>query len=226
MTKENEALFIERKLVVVFDICSSTTILEDLKRTDNLIEWRNFVVFLKRLLSIQGNELGMVPYNFIGDGWVLLFPDNVSTDQLCTFLGVISKVFSEAFERSIRPMLSQEPDPLGLMFGIDLGDLIRLQMNEQDEYLGRAINVASRLQAYTRELPSGPSYMAIFSPNSFNRPGVAAPTVRTERRAVTLRNITPPTIDCFVYETFRPPKKVIVRKRSSGRKSIGLNLLR
>ena len=32
MTRESEGLAVERRLVVVFDICSSTTILEELKR--------------------------------------------------------------------------------------------------------------------------------------------------------------------------------------------------
>ena len=39
-----------RRVVVIFDITSSTTILEDLKRTDNLTVWRDFHINLKRFL--------------------------------------------------------------------------------------------------------------------------------------------------------------------------------
>jgi hypothetical protein len=46
-TVDTDCLSFERKLIVVFDICSSTKILEELKRTDNLECWRNFLIGLK-----------------------------------------------------------------------------------------------------------------------------------------------------------------------------------
>jgi|ERR1700723_1325286 len=207
MTRDEEPLLIERKLVVVFDICSSTTILEDLKRTDNLPLWRNFIINLKNSLLLVSLDFDFIQYNFIGDGWVLLFPDNVPTDDLCHSLSTISSLFSEDFAKLIRPSLSHEPAPNGLTFGIDSGDLIRVEMNEQREYLGRAINVAARLQDYARDLPGGPSYKAVFSPNSFYRPALPTPTVEVERHAVTLRNITPPNMECFVFQTLQPSGK-------------------
>lgn len=36
--------------------------------------------------------------------------------------------------------------PAGLTIGIDLGRIVRMRMLEQDEYVGRAMNVAARLQ--------------------------------------------------------------------------------
>jgi hypothetical protein len=207
MTREEEPLFIERKLVVVFDICSSTTILEDLKRTDNLAQWRNFIINLKNILFVISLECDLIEYNFIGDGWVLLFPDSISTDDLCRCLSSLSLRFSNEFRKLIRPLLSQAPVPNGLTFGIDSGDLIRVQMNEQPEYLGRAINVAARLQGCARELPGGPSYKAVFSPNSFYRPSMPSPTVEFERHTVSLRNITPPNMECFVFQALQPSGK-------------------
>jgi class 3 adenylate cyclase len=168
----------ERHLVVVFDICSSTTILEDLKRTDNLSAWRNVLIHLKDYLLEKGAELDMNLYKFIGDGWVLLFPDDVSKTDLCDFLRELSQSYEVQFEAAIRPLLSQEPNPIGLMFGIDAGELIRLELNGQVEYLGRAINVASRLQSYTKELPVGHQLQGNFlqefvqlTGSATNRPG-------------------------------------------------------
>ena len=93
MTREDEKLTFERRLVVVCDICSSTAILEDLKRTDHLAEWRNLLIGLKDCLLHIGESLGMELYKFIGDGWVLLFPEAIAKSKLCNFLGDLSMVF-------------------------------------------------------------------------------------------------------------------------------------
>jgi len=194
----------ERHLVVVFDICSSTTILEDLKRTDNLGAWRKLLISLKDHVLETGTPLGMDLYKFIGDGWVLLFPNSVPKMELCTFLGDLSKKFEVQFEASIKPLLSQEPSPVGLMFGIDAGELIRMALGNQVEFVGRAINVASRLQSYTKELPGGPSYKVIFSKNSFNSPAPPPSGLTVESIKVSLRNISPPTMQCFVWDATDP----------------------
>jgi len=194
----------ERHLVVVFDICSSTTILEDLKRTDNLGAWRKLLISLKDHLLEKGVPLGMDLYKFIGDGFVLLFPNNAPKLELCAFLADLSTTYERQFESSIKPLLSQEPSPVGLMFGIDAGELIRMVLGNQVEYVGRAINVASRLQSYTKELPGGPAYKVIFSKNSYNSPAPPPPGLTVESIKVSLRNISPPTMQCFVWQTTDP----------------------
>jgi class 3 adenylate cyclase len=203
MSRTTEVSSRERHLVVVFDICSSTTILEDLKRTDNLSAWRNVLIHLKDYLLKHGAELDMNLYKFIGDGWVLLFPDDVSKTALCDLLRELSASYEAKFEDSIRPLLSQEPNPIGLMFGVDAGELIRLELNGQVEYLGRAINVASRLQSYTKELPGGPSYKVIFSKNSYNSPAPPPPELAAEAIKVSLRNISPATMQCFTLQLYQ-----------------------
>ena len=206
--QETEELGRERHLVVVFDICSSTTILEDLKRTDNLAAWRDLLLDMKANLQEEGSRLAMCLYKFIGDGWVLLFPDSVPKKDLCGFLSRFSEWYQRQFESAIRPLLLQEPSPIGLMFGIDAGELIRLELNDQVEYLGRAINVASRLQAQTKDLRGGPSYKALFSRNSFNSPAPPPGEIVVESTKVSLRNISPATIECFIFQTLQvPPEK-------------------
>ncbi|HEU0047518.1 MAG: hypothetical protein DMG61_21905 [Acidobacteria bacterium] len=61
MTNPKEDLLRERKTVVVFDICSSTTILEDLKESDNQQQWRNLLIGLKNFL-VEERE-GYVPFD-------------------------------------------------------------------------------------------------------------------------------------------------------------------
>ncbi|MGB6961572.1 MAG: hypothetical protein WA748_07755 [Candidatus Acidiferrum sp.] len=201
MAQENEELRIVRRLVVVFDICSSTTILEDLKRTDHLTQWRDLLIAMKDRLQEAGHELGMELYKFIGDGWVLLFPDSVAKDRLCNLLKKLSAWFQNQFEITISPLLSRQPSPVGLMFGVDSGELVRLNMDDRTEYIGRAINVAARLQSNTKALSGGPSYKALFSRNSFNSPAPPPASIKVEPTSASLRNISPSTIECFVFQT-------------------------
>src|SRR5436309_2570100 len=104
---------------------------------------------MKDFLQNTGSKLDLELYKFIGDGWVLLFPHTAPRTDLCFFLEQLSSWFEAQFETEIEPLLSRRPSPVGLMFGIDAGELIRLEMDGRIEYLGRAINVAARLQSKT-----------------------------------------------------------------------------
>jgi hypothetical protein len=73
---------------------------------------------------------------FIGDGWVLLFPNAAPKKERCDFLSGLSRSFEEQFDACVRPLLSQEPSPVGLMFGIDAGELNRIVLDKQIEYVG------------------------------------------------------------------------------------------
>jgi class 3 adenylate cyclase len=207
---------IENRLVIVLDICSSTTILERLKQRDRVPVWRTFLLALKRAVVREGNLLHMELYNFTGDGWILLFPENTTTDSACQFMKVISQRFIARFQKYVSSFLTVRPDPFGLSFGIDVGSLICIPMNRKIEYLGRAINVACRLQSCTKEFDGGPSYKAVFSTDSFNRHNHPEPSVRAERKLVRLRNVIPETAECFVYQTFTEKAN-----RRSGRSGLG-----
>jgi class 3 adenylate cyclase len=168
MTRENESLILERKLVVVFDICSSTSILEDLKQTDNIHKWRNLLITFKENLLAESVGLQMQLYKFIGDGWIVLLPVDISRPQLLDFLWDLSTLFDTEFDSQIWPLLQRQPGPVGLTFGVDAGELVRLEMNDQIEYLGRPLNVATRLQNATKELAGGASYKALFARHVYN----------------------------------------------------------
>jgi hypothetical protein len=164
--------------------------------------WRDFLIGFKDALLHEGNQYGMELYNFTGDGWILLFPDNIPTDLVCRSLRVISMSFHAQFRFSIDTLLGIRLPAIGLTFGIDSGELVSLTMNERREYLGRAINVACRLQSCAKDFDGGPANKAVFSMNSFNRPGILPPAAPIERRKVILRNSNPPEVECFVFETY------------------------
>jgi len=61
-----------KKIVVFFDICSSTLILEDLVRTENQKLWRDLLIGLKKYLRKKHSSVGF-DCTIPRDGWILLF---------------------------------------------------------------------------------------------------------------------------------------------------------
>jgi hypothetical protein len=137
---------IEDKIVVVFDICSSSVILEDLIRTDKIMKWRNLLIAIKEFLVNNEADYNFKVYNFLGDGWILLFAPDILGDKLFSFLSKLARHFKGLFKIRIEPVLETTPRMIGLIFGIDRGNLIKIRMIKRDEYIGRAINIASRFQ--------------------------------------------------------------------------------
>jgi class 3 adenylate cyclase len=190
MTRAPEKPETARRVVIVFDISSSTTILEDLKRSDNLTVWRDFHINLKTFLQGKTDLMEMEMYKFMGDGWILLFQPNVHSGALFEFLKELTSFVMFQFV-IVQRLLHKYPEPTGLTFGVDTGELIRLEMNEQVEYLGRAINVAARLQGEAKRFANrAMSNIALFSKASFNSLQPYDPYIGAENQTVTLRNIS------------------------------------
>ncbi|MEM1145244.1 MAG: hypothetical protein AAGI88_21910 [Pseudomonadota bacterium] len=148
MTYKSDELKVSKKTVVFFDICSSTALLEDLLRSENLVRWRNLLIQLKVFLRKRGKRIECQPYKFQGDGWVLLFPRETSAGTLFEFLRDLTREYCITYKNNIEPVLDGDvPTAPGLTFGIDCGDLIEVKMNQTWEYIGRPLNVAARLES-------------------------------------------------------------------------------
>jgi len=200
VTRDNETLTITRHIVVVFDISSSTTIIEDLMRCERLDVWRNVLIRLKEVLMDHSTEFEM--YKFMGDGWILLFPPDTKKDLLLECLNQVKNCYLYDYQEKVEPLLQVDPNPIGLTFGIDSGLLIKLEMNEQTEYLGRAINVAARLQGKAKSLSKdGWSNIALMSKACFNSLMPEETEFRTSEKQVDLKNITGgERFQCFAIE--------------------------
>jgi class 3 adenylate cyclase len=133
--------------------------------------------------------LGFEIYKFIGDGWILLFPTDITKIQLTDFLTRLSAEYDSSFDFVMADLLQPNSKPRGLTFGMDEGELIRIEMNDQIEYLGRPINVASRLQGATKDLPGRPEYKALLSKN-FSKLLGTPPDIGLTSVRVNLRNIS------------------------------------
>ena len=74
MTKINLDLKIEEKLVLVVDICSSTSITDDLILTNRFDNYRNVIIRLEDFINKISQKQNFEVYKFLGDGWILIFP--------------------------------------------------------------------------------------------------------------------------------------------------------
>jgi len=151
-------------IVVAFDMCSSSNIIDDLTKCKNIEPLTTFFSELQQhLAKEQRTTIPFDPYKFTGDGWLLLFPANTDGARLLRFLESLCLFFAVEFRRSLLPHLSRTPALVGITFGIEKGEVISMVMQGQQEYVGRAINVACRLQAALKEKGVSPAYNALVS---------------------------------------------------------------
>lgn len=142
--------------------------MEDLLRTENIAIWRNLLIHFKKQLATASQELDFELYKFTGDGWILLFGSDYNGSRILNFVSELSAQFEKEFKNSIFRYLENPPDITGLTFGMDSGPLVHIEMMERQEYVGRAINLACRLQGTIAETDILSGYRVIISNRLFH----------------------------------------------------------
>jgi len=183
-------------IVVVLDLCSSSQIMEDLLLSEKFDRYEAFLTCIKRWL-MNWTEAHSPPkgrfelYKFTGDGWILLFPDTIRGEHLVQFLHSLCEMINAELARHIIPNLSTMPAVLGATLGVEAGPLVRMTMNEREEYVGRALNVACRLQDAAKDKEAHPDcYKVLVSARLYNERLVKASTrYKVEETTCSLRNI-------------------------------------
>jgi hypothetical protein len=176
-------------IVVVLDICSSSDVIEELTLNGGLEHYKQLLTSLKQYLAAAQDKLLFDPYKFTGDGWILLFPSNTDGNLLFTFLQNLCRFFKKEFQKEIVRHLASPPRITGLTFGIEMGPLAHMTMYGQSEYIGRALNVATRLQASIADKDKSPNYKAIVSNRAFNEYFSTIRGVKILKVKRTLKNI-------------------------------------
>jgi len=189
MTSEKHELKVTEKIVVKFDMCSSSTIIEDLTLRNDLKPLRNLLIRTKEFLVNESSSTGFILYKFVGDGWILLFPPDIGGLELLTFLTRLSKRFKMKMEKKVLTMLDDVPAITGLTFGVDRGQLVKVVMDGRDEYLGRALNVACRLQEAIKKGDPAPQYKVLMSRPVFHGFSDDLSNYKPEESTKSLRNI-------------------------------------
>jgi len=183
----------EEVLVVAFDLCSSSMIMEQLLLGGDVSCLTDLLTAIKRHLAAEQKRLLFDPYKFTGDGWILLFPANTDGSALMAFLERLCRFYSDEYRRLIKPNLQNMLKTVGLSFGIDRGWVSRMKMYGQTEYIGRPIIVACRLQGAVKDKGSSPAYKALVTYHAYRKHFTHLPASRVVRVKRILRNINAET---------------------------------
>ena len=198
ITRPSDELKIDKKLVVFFDICSSSKLVNDLLSSDQskIKYYRNLLIVVRQFL-VEQEEKGLCEvYNFIGDGWVLLLPPDSTGEAFISLLSNLSVLFERQLG-NLTDRLNSTPEVMGLTFGVDKGDLVRLVLDgKRADYIGHPLNLAARLQAAVKDTPEDPAYRALISKNTFQDLEIS-PKYRFVKVTRKLRNMLPETCECF-----------------------------
>jgi len=163
MAESFNRLTTEQKYVLVFDFCSSTSIIEHLILEGPQEGWRNLLIDIKKFLREESAAHGFEIYKFIGDGWILLFNTDFSPRELFSFLERLCNKYAIAYNKRIGKILPTQIDNIGITFGLEMGNLIRFVMFGRTEYIGRPLNIAARLQGAIRDKDPNPQGKMLMS---------------------------------------------------------------
>jgi hypothetical protein len=140
-------------------------------------------------LSEKSGRYKFKLYKFTGDGWLLLFNENVNGDTLFNFLETFCWDFDAQFKKSIFSVLERRPKVVGLTFGMDRGSLLTFQMKKRKEYVGRSINVACRLQGKIKIRRGSPGYKVRIAKHFFNSLKINHPLWKFKEKKETFHNV-------------------------------------
>ena len=195
-------------VVVAFDMCSSSNVIEEVTLGGNIERLTKFLTAIKRHLAEAQQNVTFDVYKFTGDGWILLFPRDTNGSVLLQFLANLCEFFDKQFYQQVLRHLGTRPSTVGLTFGVEKGPLVSLKMYGQTEYIGRAINVACRLQGAVRDRGKSPAYKALVSNNVYNDYFDPADGFKVFRVRRQLRNIRGGAdFHCRKINPFSPPSK-------------------
>lgn len=190
MTEPTDSQIIVQKYVLVFDFCSSTSILENLKDYEPEAWW-NLLVEVERFLTAEQPRNSFDIYKFIGDGWILVFDINYPVSDLFKFMVKLHKKYDELLAKLVTPLLTEYITPLGITFGLDKGNLIYSEIGGRHEYVGRAINVSSRMQGTIKAEDENPRAKVLTSRPVLNKEKDTLTGIyRTRPVVVELRNVS------------------------------------
>ena len=135
------------QIVVVFDISSSSKIIDDLSRHNDMARWISVLTQMDAFVTQRCEAIGFSNYKFLGDGWIIQRPQPFDAMALLGVLAEIHQHCIQLFRQEIEPFLDNVVELVGISFGIDEGQVYQASIGQTAELIGRAINIAARLQS-------------------------------------------------------------------------------
>lgn len=159
----------ENRIVASFDLRSSSRLIEDLTLSGNVEAMGQMLGHLHKFLQAKMPALKGEIYQFTGDGWILLFPDNVPPRMFSAFLSELCQFTHHALKTTVIRLLESTPEIIGITIGLESGPLVPIAFEGRTEWVGRAINVACRLQKAIKDKDKKPEYKALMSKQFFEK---------------------------------------------------------
>lgn len=136
--------------IIVMDLCSSSVILEKLQTAGKIKVWRSFWKKIYHQLKTKMYYNSRCrPYKFVGDGFIILYRHQYD-GSLFEFMQKLNEM-SCNFLKEILEEYQIQPKRFGFCYGIDRGIIIPMHLLGKHEYVGEAINAATRLQGLLKE---------------------------------------------------------------------------
>src|SRR5260221_9522370 len=169
------------RIVVCMDMAASSNLIEELTRIGKPDQ---YLALFSEVAQYFHDDVGKVCdgledqfrrdphsvcYNFVGDGWILLFPPETEGERLRSFLNLLCPRFQRRLACALESIPTKPTEAMGLRFGIDCGELLRSRVFGHHEYIGRPINIASRLQKLVKELDSSRADQVLVSIHCYER---------------------------------------------------------
>jgi len=140
----------ERYTVLVVDIRRSTEIVQRLQEDELTGWWAALLARIHEDISTLFPDDAKV-YKFLGDGWLILFKTNNDglISRIGTFLDVIFTTYDRLYNESLQSLyeLEETLPHTNVSFAITTGTLTKFDFPNSEEYVGKAINEAFRLQS-------------------------------------------------------------------------------
>ena len=194
--------------VIVFDICSSTTIVEDLNANGNIDKYEILVKEIDNFLVLRERQYNFEKYKFLGDGYILIAKNPTNAGNLVRFTTELTVFMNHLVQSFLNRHVSQIELPrFGITVGIDIGQVSPILKGQ--EYIGRPINLAARLQGSLKD--PGTENSLLVSLRFFN--ALESEPIRDSfiARQRTFRNISGDRpIRCFEFKMLES----VVKKRS------------
>lgn len=204
------------RYVLVFDICSSTAIIEDLVSNEQPQHFSRLLSAVHTFLQSSDSQYGYEIYKFMGDGYILLFDASSSMDSILEFYIQLVGYTSSALEWFIHDYLAATELPrVGISAGLDLGSLYILKNTQSAdrEYFGKAINLATRLQG-SQERPDNVNQL-LFSSKLYLKVDEYLLRVACTERTRTLKNINKgESIRCYEFNPLIYGKLTVVETKT------------
>ena len=124
------------RYVLIFDICSSTIILEDLHRTNQSGRYMDLVDEINSFLYKNNIYFEYEVYKFLGDGFILIFNENTVVESVLLFIIRLVDNCNNMLSRFLDDYVEITKLPrFGITIGLDKGIIYKRNLNEKKEYI-------------------------------------------------------------------------------------------